>query len=534
MNILLKKIKDDKLNLVKNKYLVLLSFAILIILFQTLTYFITGGNVVFNSNDSFLYYLNEARNIYKQNSMHDISKILINYHLPFVDQTYIGFKEPPKPCHFPLYSIYISLFFNVTKNYFFIGAFSQFPLALGFLQLLFIILNNFYNKSVSFIFCLLFFLISPMLFLIVDVSYELWTGCFILMIFYFGLFARNRDDLKYYLLMFVAINFSVLRVKYFILIPLMIWCYRLLPTKYNEEIKRISTKNAFLYLIFLLILPILIQYYCYNILAWHEFTDSILIFEDWKSFILTTFTRMIFNIVLVIIDKTYFYRNQSLVVLNFIGLVFFINQFLDIIKNKKIKRIDIILIFNFILFSSVSALYVPDGYRMLLSCAPFILVMIYNNHHILKKIFYFNYKKPILILIMVVFGYFLINNIIWINTTNRLFLFNIKQNNKVSKILDEYNVDKVLANFWFFGSYLVPMIHIYDNKYFLLYDYFENYCKDYEKNPDNVELMPIIFSNELDDLVKEGKCLSISEKYEKFKKYDIEFYLKKDIINSKK
>ena len=116
MNFLFKKIKDDKLNLVKNKYLVLLSFAILIILFQTLTYFITGGNLVFNSNDSFLYYLNEAKNIYEQKSMHDISKVLINIYLPYIDQTNIGFKDTPKPYHFPLYSIYISLFFYITKN----------------------------------------------------------------------------------------------------------------------------------------------------------------------------------------------------------------------------------------------------------------------------------------------------------------------------------------------------------------------------------------------------------------------------------
>ena len=534
MNFLFKKIKDDKLNLVKNKYLVLLSFAILIILFQTLTYFITGGNLVFNSNDSFLYYLNEAKNIYEQKSMHDISKVLINIYLPYIDQTNIGFKDTPKPYHFPLYSIYISLFFYVTKNFFLIGVLSQMLLALGFLQFLFLILNNFYNKSVSFIFCTLFFLISPMFLLVADVSYELWTGCFILMIFYFGLFARNRDDLRYYLLMFVAINFSVLRVKYFILIPLMIWCYRLLPTKYNEEVKRISTKNAFLYLILLIILPILIQYYCYNILVWHKFSDLLYMHDGLKEYVFPIFSRMAYNLIYIFSDGFYFYHNRFLVFINLIGLIFFIIHLWDIVKKQKLKRFDVIIIFNYILFCSITVLYVPDGFRMLLSCAPFVLIMIYRNHHIFKKIFYFNYKKPFIILIIIVFGNFLIKNITWISFRNEDFLIYNEQNIKINKILNEYNINKSATNFWLFKNYLVPMMHIYDNKYFLIYDSIKNYCADYEKNPDNVELMPIIFSNELNDLVKEEKCLSILEKYEKFKKYDIEFYLKKDIIISKK
>lgn len=180
------------------------------------------------------------------------------------------------------------------------------------------------------------------------------------------------------------------------------------------------------------------------------------------------------------------------------------------------------------------ALYVVDGYRMLLSCAPFVLIMIYNHHHIFNKIFYFNYKKPFLILIIIVFGNFLIKNITWISFRNEDFLIYTEQNIKINKILNEYNINKALTNFKLFKIYSVPMMHIYDNKYFLMYGFIKNYCHDYEKNPDNVELMPIIFSNELDSLAKKGKCLNILKKYKKFKKYDIEFYLKKDIINSKK
>lgn len=528
-----KKIKNDELNLFKNKYLVCLSFAILIILYQTITYFITDGNLVFNTNDSFLYYLNEAKNIYKQKSMHDISKVLINVYLPYIDQKNIGFNEVPKPYHFPLYSIYISLFFYITKNFFLIGVLSQLPLALGFLQFLFLILNNFYSKSVSFIFCILFFLVSSMAVLVADVSYELWTGCFILMIFYYGLFSKRRDDLKYYLLMFVAINFSVLRVKYFILIPIMILCYRLLPIKYSEEAKRISSKNAVLFLILLIILPVLIQYYCYYILVWHKFSHSLYIFEGIKENNFPIFLRVAENFIRIAFGGVFFYHNQFLVLINCIGLIFFIVQLWDNVKKQKLKRFDVIIIFNYTLFCSISVLYVADGYRMLLSCTPFVLIMIYNNHHIFKKIFYFNYKKPFLILIMVVFGNFLVKNINWISFRSKIFLIKKEQNIKINKILEEHNVNKSLVNFFLFGNYLVPIMHIYDNKYFLIYDFMKNYCLDYEKNPDNVELMPIIFSNELDSLVKKGECLNISKKYKKFKKYDIEFYLKKDIITKK-
>jgi len=74
---------------------------------------------------------------------------------------------------------------------------------------------------------------------------------------------------------------------------------------------------------------------------------------------------------------------------------------------------------------------------------------------------------------------------------------------------------------------------LYRDKYFLIYNFFENYCSDYKNNPNNVELMPIIFSNELKSLVKEGKCLNIIKHYKKYTKYDVEFYLKNDIIKEK-
>jgi len=100
MKSIFKKIKNDDLLFINNSYFPLLCFALIIATYQIIIYFITGGNPVFTSNDSFIYYLNEAQNIYRQKSLDDISKIIINYHLPLTNQSFYGFKEPPKALSF--------------------------------------------------------------------------------------------------------------------------------------------------------------------------------------------------------------------------------------------------------------------------------------------------------------------------------------------------------------------------------------------------------------------------------------------------
>ena len=74
-NLLLKNIPkidlDKKLN-------VLFLLAILIITFQAIIFFIADGRSFFLINDSYGYYFTEAKNIYRQGSLNDISKLILD------------------------------------------------------------------------------------------------------------------------------------------------------------------------------------------------------------------------------------------------------------------------------------------------------------------------------------------------------------------------------------------------------------------------------------------------------------------------
>jgi len=100
MKFFFNKIKNDELIFVQRSFFPILCFAFIILVYQIISYYITDGNPVFTANDSYIYYLNEAQNIYRQKSLDDISKIIINYHLPLTNQSFYGFKEPPKALSF--------------------------------------------------------------------------------------------------------------------------------------------------------------------------------------------------------------------------------------------------------------------------------------------------------------------------------------------------------------------------------------------------------------------------------------------------
>jgi len=250
---------------------------------------------------------------------------------------------------------------------------SQFPLALGLLQFTFLILKNFYNKSISLIICLLFFVISPFAIYVADVSYEIWSGCFILMIFYFGLFTKNRDNWKYYLSMFIAINLIVLRAKYFILIPIMILIYRLLPVKFSEENTRISNKNLLLFTMFLLIAPSLIHYYCYQVLGWHKFSDKLIYFNGIGNFLFKIFENIAINNYSVFFNKYELYQSKLSLIIIYTSLFFVFNHVKEILKNKHLKKFDVIIVFIYILYFVNSFFYVLDGFRMLF---PFVIFFV--------------------------------------------------------------------------------------------------------------------------------------------------------------
>ena len=104
---------------------ILFLLAILIITFQAIIFFIADGRSFFLINDSYGYYFTEAKNIYRQGSIHDISKLILNLYFDQIKQVNYDLTQA-KPYHFPIYSSYLSLFFHFSENEFFIIALSAF------------------------------------------------------------------------------------------------------------------------------------------------------------------------------------------------------------------------------------------------------------------------------------------------------------------------------------------------------------------------------------------------------------------------
>jgi hypothetical protein len=72
---------------------ILFLFGFLIAVFQVSIFFIVDGNYFFLINDSYGYYFTEAKNIYRQGSIHDISKLILdlNYRV-FLNDTHSQVK----------------------------------------------------------------------------------------------------------------------------------------------------------------------------------------------------------------------------------------------------------------------------------------------------------------------------------------------------------------------------------------------------------------------------------------------------------
>ena len=472
-NLLLKNIPKIDLDKKLNVFFLL---AILIITFQAIIFFIADGRSFFLINDSYGYYFTEAKNIYRQGSLNDISKLILDLYFDQIREANYDLTQI-KPYHFPIYSSYLSIFFHFSENEFFIKALSAFFPCLVMLYFSHLILINYFSSKKSFIALVLAFLCSPIVIFTCDSNAEIFIGSLIILSFYLGLFAKKREGFLYYFCYFLVNSILFLRIKFFVGISILCLIYRILPIKFTEETKKIEKKNLIFLLIFAIFLPSAISYYAYENLNLH-----LLKAHDFKhlfSFENTNFLNSIFYSVSQILLGTAWYW---VIFLTFAtGLYFYWHEIYKMFSSRKISKILIIYSCGFSFFIILFTIYIADGYRMLISFYPFIFIFIYENRNILKKIKFCNRNlfilRALLFFTMTMFFY---NNYLIIKDIPDHQEKMMEKTKILEKVMDQYDVKNVVVDQDFFDrGFRLPFIHLLaqDKYIFMIWRHENSICE---------------------------------------------------------
>jgi hypothetical protein len=466
---------------------ILFLFGFLIAVFQVSIFFITDGNYFFLINDSYGYYFTEAKNIYRQGSIHDISKLILDLYYDQIREANYDFNQI-KPYHFPIYSSYLSIFFHFSNNEFFIIALSQFFPCLIMLFFSHLILINYCSSKKSLTMIVVAFLCSPIVIFTCDSNAELFSGALIILSFYLGLFAKKREGFFYYLAYFLVSYLLFLRIKFLVAISILCLIYRILPTKYNEENKKIDQKNIIFFLIFAIILPSTISYYAYEYLNWHH-----LKLHDFKNLFSFNSDNLLITLSLIFNPNTWY---LAIFLIFFTGSFFYCYEIRSIFLLKKISKISIINSCGFLFFISLITFYTPDGYRMLISFYPFILLSIYENFKKFKKINFPSKNlfmlKVFLILILTIFLY---NNFSIIKFSHNHQRKMIEKTEILEKIMNQYNVKNVVINLNFFDKWFrLPFMHLLSPERYVFMAWKNNYricnlLSEYDQDSFKFELL---------------------------------------------
>ncbi|NBX52367.1 MAG: hypothetical protein EBT63_01775 [Proteobacteria bacterium] len=454
----------------KNKIHCLAGFAFMILCAQLLIYFMADGKPVFSTNDSYGYYLTEAKNIYRQSSIHDIAKLGLDL---YFDQVEFANYDPRnfKPIHFPIYSPFLSLFFSLFDNEFLVIASSQFLLCLTMLYFCHLILINYLEPEKSFIILVLFLWFSPLLIFLCDSNAEIFTGAFIMISFYLTLFAKKRTGVFYYLCLFLSSTIMFLRIKYLVLIPVLSVIFRLFckfsKNEFQKEEQEIDIKNTIFFIIFAIVLPFIIHLYAYNNLGWHYLNMIIIGLEKLfnnplKQLYSTTF--FMFSQ-----DLNYVYHNFVIFLLMMAGSIFFLITIFKNLRLKTLPKIMVIESFYCIFYAMLILFYNHDGFRMLISGVPIIFYLIYRNcdWEKLKKIL-------IPLIIFVSFLQILVIDLI-IFDQKKVAL----QTQLLEKIMDEYGQNDIGIDVDFIDDvYRLPMMHMIKNDKHVMMFHFPNQACD--------------------------------------------------------
>jgi hypothetical protein len=492
-------------------------FAIIWAIFFVVQYYFFNGIPRFISNDSFQY-LSIAKDIYRDQK----STGLINYALDLYYDELALFNydfNNLKPYHFPSYSAFLSLFYFIYNNDNFVIYASQYLSFLIFSISSFLVINNYQKKSTAFFLTVICFCCSPIILYISDSGKEILCSGLAMLGIYLGLYYKKRNNLRIIFTLCLIFTFLSITRNFYLLLALLIFIYRAIPTKYKaDDIKEtLKTKSIFFFFVFLI--PLMAYIYCYYFIEIHLFIfdnktniyggrnlDDLII-RIMNNLLLGVFVFFV-QYIQYLLDKFHFNTSTSLFYsyqtfgFTIIGFYFYFKTELKNIfinKNIKISKLLIINLFYLTLFLVIIIRFSLLGYRLTIGYLPIAFIIIYQTFsfkNLLKKSqFSANISSKFLVFFLFVNFFYNIkfseNNIPVIAKSEEI-------NNYVKNKIDATKSKKVVAEITYFNqSHHMPLLHKFPSDvYFLSHWQYEkkNLCEDLSNYHEHKIDFDIIFT----------------------------------------
>jgi len=370
-----------------NSYWDLVIISVFILAVLGILSFVSKANPLMIDNDSWQY-LSIAQRIYDKSSLHSISGAILDLAFDQIAQANYDLNKI-KPYHFPIYSIFLSGFFYIYNNQFFVALISQFLLCVVFLYSSHLILQNYVTRKKSLAICLSAFFFSPLFIYALDTGKEIFCPALATLCFYLGLYSKRRDSFLLILCYFLAITVLILARNFYILIPVFCLLYRLLPERFREEEedKKEGKWQLLIFLIACILLPYAVYQYCYQNLDLFYFQrdrmepcylDLKIDYQLLLSKVANNLTRVAYSFTDPFLMPQFYLFLISLIAFFFYFLRLKIWLILSP-QSWKLSKSFCIFFFYAILLIAITVLYEIGGYRMLEGFMPFAFYIIFKN-----------------------------------------------------------------------------------------------------------------------------------------------------------
>lgn len=464
----------------------------------SLEYLYRNGIPFFLCNDSFQY-LSIAHKIYLSGKINGATNYAIDIY--YDEIALFGYDlSNIKPYHFPSYSIFLSLFYHIFENHNFVIYASQYIAFIIFSFSSFLVLNQYLDKNKSLVITLVTMVSTPIILYISDCGKEILLSGLSLLVFYFGLYHKNKYSLKVqFFLCFILTLMSITR-NFYLVLALLIFFYNCLPRKFlkiensESENRFKNNKQIILYFVLIFLIPLCAYIFCYYFLDLHLFIydnrTDIYGGKSLKDLGLRVFFNLYIGVNYYFIQYIQFIFVDNFKIKNLnslfhlyamwgISIITLGIYFLEELKNirttrtLKISKLLIIKIFFGLIVFSVIVRFSLNGYRLTTGFMPIIYYYLYQKFFYGKKLIQ---KK--------FFIFFLIINIIFIasfiKTSKHTASYFDKLNQNIKNIISLYNAKKIALNVNYTPSpHLSPMYHYYSpNIYFFTSIVDKNLCED--------------------------------------------------------
>ena len=473
-------------------------FAIIWAIIFITQHYCFNGIPHFIANDSFQY-LSIAKDIYRDQK----STGLINYALDLYYDELALFNydfNNLKPYHFPSYSAFLSLFYFIHNNDNFVIYSSQYLSFLIFSISSFLVINNYQKKSTAFFLTLICFFCSPIILYISDSGKEILCSGLAMLGIYLGMYYKKRNNLLTIIALSLIFTFLSITRNFYLLLSLLIFLFRALPSKYKEDGIKENFKTKSIFFIFVFLIPLIAYIYCYHFIEIHLFifqnrTDIYggnnlddLVFRILTNLFMGFFVffTQYFRYFLdgfKILDLTSLFSLYQTFGFAIFGLYLYFKKELKnnlFNKNIKISKLLVINIFFAILFFSIILRFSNLGYRLFLGYLPLVFMIFYQRFsfkNLLKKSQFSDNIFSIFLIFFLFLNFFY--NIKFSQNAISKVTKAEKINNYTKSQIEKFNAKKIVADRDYFNSsFLMPLIHKFPPDIYFLSNWRLNFTCD--------------------------------------------------------